>query len=251
MLIPPVSTLTNEARQRLKAIEEFSDLGSGFNISMRDLDIRGAGNLLGGEQSGFISEIGFEMYHKILDEAIIELKETDFKELFASENQEKEKQNERNAIFVEDCQVDTDMEILIPDEYVSNITERLNLYKELDNIENDDALQVFEKNLIDRFGLFPKQVAELLDAVRLRKMAKKLGFEKMVLKNNKMIGYFIANPSSAFYQSQTFTNILHFVQKNHSICKMKEDKNKLSLSFNFVDSVSKANNFLNALIKEQ
>jgi len=251
LLIPPVSTLTNEARQRLKAIEEFSDLGSGFNISMRDLDIRGAGNLLGGEQSGFISEIGFEMYHKILDEAIIELKETDFKELFASENQEKEKQNERNAIFVEDCQVDTDMEILIPDEYVSNITERLNLYKELDNIENDDALQVFEKNLIDRFGLFPKQVAELLDAVRLRKMAKKLGFEKMVLKNNKMIGYFIANPSSAFYQSQTFTNILHFVQKNHSICKMKEDKNKLSLSFNFVDSVSKANNFLNALIKEQ
>ena len=159
LLAPPVTVLTPEARQRLKAIEEHSDLGSGFQVAMKDLDIRGAGNLLGGEQSGFISEIGFEMYHKILDEAIQELKDSDFKDVFPKDE---------NAAFVQDCQIDTDLEMRIPETYVENIAERLSLYKELDEIATEEKLQDFEKNLKDRFGDVPHQVIDLMDTIRLR-----------------------------------------------------------------------------------
>jgi len=242
LLTPPLSVLTPEAKQRLKAIEEFSDLGSGFNISMRDLDIRGAGNLLGGEQSGFISEIGFEMYHKILNEAIQELKETDFKELFAAVP------NDKTPVkFVHDCTIDTDLEILIPDEYVSSIKERMSLYKDLDDIEEEEKLAAFEKNLIDRFGPIPREVKELLNAVRLREMAIRIGFEKIVLKNNKLIGYFISNQNSPFYQSENFSKILLFVQNNSRLCRMKEGQGKLSLTFDGVRTIEEAIRVMSSL----
>ncbi|MEP7171366.1 MAG: TRCF domain-containing protein, partial [Bacteroidota bacterium] len=239
LLTPPLTVLTPEARQRLKAIEEFSELGSGFNVAMRDLDIRGAGNLLGGEQSGFISEIGFEMYHKILDEAMQELKETDFKGLFPTDENNK---------FVSDCQVDTDMEILIPTDYVENTTERLSLYKDLDDIEEEEKLIAYEKNLRDRFGPVPKEVIELMNTLRLRWKAKKLGFEKIILKNNSMKGYFVSNPNSEFFNSGIFSNIIHHVKSSQNRYSLRETNGKLMLTFSKVKSVNEANNFLNELI---
>ena len=236
LLAPPISVLTNEAKQRLKAIEEFSDLGSGFNVAMRDLDIRGAGNLLGGEQSGFISEIGFEMYHKILDEAIQELKETEFADLFIHEREEKK--------FVSDCQIDTDMEILLPSDYVNSVSERLLLYKELDNINSEEKLVEFENQLRDRFGNLPKPAIELLSTIRLRWIAEKLGFEKILLKNKRFIGYFVSNPASFFYQSEVFSTFLKYVQKNSNKCRLKEDKSRLSLTIRDIETVEQANNAL-------
>jgi len=201
---PPLSTLTAEARKRLKTLEEFSDLGSGFNIAMRDMDIRGAGNLLGAEQSGFIADIGYETYQKILEEAIHELKETDFKEIFKEEL-------EKNPQYVRDVQIDTDVEMLIPNEYVSSISERLSLYTELDSLETEEELKAFQSRLNDRFGRMPPQVMELFDGLRLRWVCKKLGFERLILKNGKLRCYFVDNPQSHFYESQIFQNILGFV----------------------------------------
>jgi transcription-repair coupling factor (superfamily II helicase) len=242
LLAPPLSTLTKEARQRLKAIEEFADLGSGFNIAMRDLDIRGAGNLLGAEQSGFISEIGYEMYHRILDEAIRELKENEFKDVFI---QEKEKG------FVDDCQLETDLELLIPTTYVTNIRERLSLYKELDSIEEEEMLMEFQDKLIDRFGPVPQQVAGLMNAVRLRWTARKLGFEKVLLRNARLTGYFVSNQDSEYYQSPQFTSILKFVQSNPRRCRMKESKEKLSITFNQVETVFDALELLKELMNSE
>jgi transcription-repair coupling factor (superfamily II helicase) len=242
LLAPPASVLTSEAKQRLKAIEEFSDLGSGFNVAMRDLDIRGAGNLLGGEQSGFISEIGFEMYHKILDEAVQELKETDFAAIF--------KEEVKSKPFVHDCQIDTDLEILLPTDYVNSVTERLILYKELDSIEDETALVAYAEKLRDRFGPLPKQATELIDTIRLRWMAEKLGFEKIVLKNQRLIGYFVSNPTSHFYKSEVFSNILRFVQVNQKRCRMKEDKNKLTLSISNIETVNDANIIFKEMVGE-
>ncbi|MFM7017018.1 MAG: transcription-repair coupling factor [Bacteroidota bacterium] len=239
LLAPPVTVLTPEARQRLKAIEEHSDLGSGFQVAMRDLDIRGAGNLLGGEQSGFISEIGFEMYHKILDEAIQELKETDFKDVFSDEEE---------TNFIQDCQIDTDLEMRIPDNYVENIAERLSLYKELDEIANEEKLLAFEKNLKDRFGEVPPQVIDLMDTIRLRWNAKKIGFEKILLKNKIFKGYFISNPNSSYYQSNSFNSVLKFIQQHQHVSKMKEDKGKLSVSFNNIRTISEANLLLSKIL---
>jgi transcription-repair coupling factor (superfamily II helicase) len=233
LLAPPITVLTNEAKQRLKAIEEFSDLGSGFNVAMRDLDIRGAGNLLGGEQSGFISEIGFEMYHKILDEAILELKETEFADLFVQEREERK--------FVSDCQIDTDMEILMPSDYVNSVSERLLLYKELDSLQTEEKLVEFENKLRDRFGNLPRPARELLATIRLRWLAEKLGFEKILMKNNRLIGYFVSNPNSLFYQTEVFSRILKYVQKNTQKCRLKEDKSKLSLTIKDIESVEDAN----------
>ena len=231
LLSPPLSVLTPEARKRLKAIEEFSALGSGFNIAMRDLDIRGAGNILGAEQSGFISDIGFEMYHKILNEAILELKEAEFKDLYKEDTK---------AEFIKDCQIETDMAILIPDDYITNITERLSLYKELDNIETEEELRQFIDRLIDRFGIIPSQTQELINTIRLRWLAKDIGFEKIIMKNEKFTGYFISNQESPFYQSKKFTQVLHFVQMNPSICRMREAKDKLSLTFFNIITVENA-----------
>jgi transcription-repair coupling factor (superfamily II helicase) len=242
LLAPPLTVLTPEARQRLKAIEEHSELGSGFQVAMRDLDIRGAGNLLGGEQSGFISEIGFEMYHKILDEAIQELRETDFKDLFPV-NEE--------TVFVYDCQIDTDLEMRIPDDYVTNIAERLNLYKELDDIETEERLARFADELRDRFGPVPPQVFELISTIRLRWKARQLGFEKIVLKNRLLKAYFISRQDSPYYAGELFASILRYVQAHPRLCKMKEDKGKLSLTLNNVQSIAEAEQLLSRMISRE
>ena len=231
LLAPPMSVLTDEARKRLRAIEEFSELGSGFNIAMRDLDIRGAGNILGAEQSGFISEIGYEMYQKILDEALLELKETEFRDVFPIE---------KRAEFVRDCAIETDLEILIPDHYITNFTERLNLYKELDSIETEFNLGAFRERLTDRFGAIPEQTESLLQTIRLRWLARRIGFEKLVLRKNRLIGYFISNPDSAYFQSDQFTLILEFVRNNPAFCKLKQENDRLSLTFREVSTIEES-----------
>ena len=215
LLAPPMSTLPADSRKRLTTLEQYSDLGSGFQIAMRDLDIRGAGNLLGGEQSGFIAEIGFEMYQKILDEAIRELKRKEFKELFKEEIQ---KQDD----YVSDCTIDTDLEILIPDEYVESVTERLSLYSRLDNCENEKELQEFHKEMIDRFGPIPLQVEDLFTTVRCRKLAVDLGFEKMLLKDNTLKCFFVANPDSPYFNSKIFLKILNFIQTETNKARLKQ-----------------------------
>lgn len=241
LLAPPQHSLTGEARRRLRAIEEFSELGSGFNIAMQDLDIRGAGNLLGSEQSGFIADIGFEAYNKILNEAIQELKETEFKTLFSKEAEASK------AKYLTDCHIDTDLELLFPDTYVPNATERIHLYRTLDSSENEDQLQKFEKSLVDRFGKYPDSTKELMQVVRLRWLAIELGFEKIILKNGKMILYFISNQMSPYYQSTTFTNILSFVQKEPGLFKLKEDKNRLSMMVDKIEDVTGAIGLLSRL----
>ncbi|HPI53437.1 MAG TPA: transcription-repair coupling factor [Chitinophagaceae bacterium] len=205
LLAPALSLLPGDAKKRLQTIEQYSELGSGFQISMRDLDIRGAGNMLGGEQSGFISDIGFEMYQKILNETIRELKHTDFKEVFKDQILDKED-------YVSDCTVDTDLEILIPDSYVESITERLSLYTQLDDCEKETELQNFERGMQDRFGPIPRQVSDLFTALRVRWKAKELGFEKLILKNKQLRLYFITNPESPYFESEVFQHILQVVQ---------------------------------------
>ncbi|MCB9307719.1 MAG: transcription-repair coupling factor [Lewinellaceae bacterium] len=222
LLAPPMSVLTHEARKRLRTIEEFSELGSGFAVAMRDLDIRGAGNLLGGEQSGFIADIGFETYQKILDEAIQELKETDFKDIFKEEIA-------RGGSYVRDVTIETDVEMLIPDEYVSNIQERLNLYTELNTIESEEDIEKFAKRLEDRFGKIPKQVNALFEALRLQWTCKKLGFERLILKGGKLRCYFIGDPQSSFYETELFGKIMAFVQQKGRIMglSMKQTNKEL------------------------
>ncbi len=215
LLAPPMSSLPADSRKRLSTLEQYSDLGSGFQIAMRDLDIRGAGNMLGGEQSGFIAEIGFEMYQKILDEAIRELKRTQFKELYKEEIQQQDD-------FVNDCSIDTDLEILIPDSYVESITERLSLYSRLDNCENEKELQRFHTEMSDRFGPIPPQVEALFTTVRCRKLAVELGFEKMFLKNETLKCFFVSNPNSPYFTSTTFNGILQFLQKGTNKAKLKQ-----------------------------
>ena len=215
LLAPPMSTLTPDSRKRLTTLEQYSDLGSGFQIAMRDLDIRGAGNMLGGEQSGFIAEIGFEMYQKILDEAIRELKRKDFKELFKEEIAQQDD-------FVKDCTIDTDLEILIPDNYVESITERLSLYSRLDNCGNEIQLEEFHKEMLDRFGPIPDEVEDLFTTVRCRKTAVLLGFEKMLLKDNTLKCFFVSNPDSPYFQSETFNGILRYIQTQTNKAKLKQ-----------------------------
>ncbi len=240
LLSPPLSTLTSEARKRLSAIEEFSDLGSGFNVAMRDLDIRGSGNLLGAEQSGFIAEIGFEMYHKILDEAIQELKDDEFKGLF---------ENEKTRPFVSFTQIDTDMEILIPDEYVTSISERYSLYTELTKLENEVELEGFTQQLHDRFGPLPHQVHDLLNTMRLQWLAKAIGFEKLSLKMGVLRGYFISNQQSAYFETTQFKQVLSFMQANSRRCNMKEVKNSLRISIENVRSINEAVELLNDMVE--
>lgn len=239
LIAPPLSTINPEARRRLQAVEEFSDLGSGFNIAMRDLDIRGAGNLLGAEQSGFITDIGFETYHRILNEAILELKHDEYQELF----KEKEEETGKTFLqmqFIHDCQIETDMELLFPDQYIQSNSERMLLYRELDNLGTEENLHQFELGLKDRFGPLPEPGRELLEVVRLRWTAIDLGMERIILKNKKMICYFISDPKSPYYQSPVFTKVLHFIQKNAGKCRMKEKEGKLSLRFDRVETVAAA-----------
>jgi transcription-repair coupling factor (superfamily II helicase) len=237
LLAPPMSTLTTDSRKRLTTLEQYSDLGSGFQIAMRDLDIRGAGNMLGGEQSGFIAEIGFEMYQKILDEAIRELKRTEFKEVFKEEIQ---KQDD----YVSDCTIDTDLEILIPDEYVESITERLSLYSRLDNCENEKDLEELHKELTDRFGQIPSQVEDLFTTVRCRKIALELGFEKMILKNERLKCFFVANQESSYFSSKTFERILDFIQTKTAKAKLKQIGRNGILIVNDVKSMKGLYHFL-------
>lgn len=241
LLSPPLDSMTQEARQRLQAIENFSELGSGFNIAMQDLDIRGAGNLLGGEQSGFITDIGYETYQRILNEAMLELKENEFKHVFADEKKEDEKEIIR---FINDCQIDTDLEILFPESYVESISERIRLYRELDNIQSEEEIEKFETQMVDRFGELPDASIELLNVVRLRWLALDLGIEKLILKSQKLVLYFISDQESAFYQSGQFSKVLQFLQQQLVPCKMKEAKNRLSLSFENVENIKKASEIL-------
>lgn len=234
LITPPLHLLPNDSRKRLEAVAQFSDLGSGFNISMRDLDIRGAGNLLGGEQSGFISDIGFDMYQKILNEALQELREEEFAELYTEDSSVDDME------FVQDCILETDLELLIPDTYVNQVAERLMLYQDLDNTKNPEQLKIYQEGLKDRFGDLPEVVEELIKSIELRWMAKSIGFEKLVIKGGKMLGYFVAKQTSPFYQSSIFTQVLSFIQTNPVGVKMNERNEKLRLIFERVDSISSA-----------
>lgn len=235
LLTPPIATLPSDSRKRLSALEEFSELGDGFKVAMRDLDIRGAGNLLGAEQSGFITDVGFEMYHKILDETIQELKETEFRELFENELKLKDLKG-----LVADCVIETDLSIIIPDNYVSNISERLGLYSTLDSIKKEEELQTFTTSLIDRFGPLPQEVKDLIETVRLRWKAEQLGFEKLVLKNDTIKAHFVSPDNEAYYKSETFGKVIQFVQSNAKICKLKDINKKLLLTIDKVYSIKSA-----------
>ena len=242
LFTPPVTDLTPEARRRLRAIEEFSNLGSGFSIAMQDLDIRGAGNLMGAEQSGFIAEIGFETYHRILNEAMLELREEDdFREIFKKVDESKiesQKSQTENQVFVAECQIDTDLELLFPDSYIENVTERIRMYRALDNVDHEAKLVEFEQELVDRFGPIPDPSRELINVIRLRWMAARLGFEKMILRNERLLVYFVDNKKSPYYESDTFNKILQHIQKNQRLFKMKEAKDRLTMSVAPVKGVS-------------
>jgi transcription-repair coupling factor (superfamily II helicase) len=232
LLAPPTSSLTDEARKRLRAIEQFSELGSGFSIAMRDLEIRGAGDLLGAEQSGFINDIGFDTYQKILKEAMDELKEKEFKDLY--------KEEKESIDWRAECQIVTDLELLIPDTYVNQIAERLQLYRELDNLNTEQELDGFKKRMLDRFGPLPEQVEHLLRSLRLRWLAEGLGMTKLVLKNETMLTYFIEDQESPFFQSPEFSYILNYLKHHFREVHMKEKNGKLMLRFDKVSSVEQA-----------
>ncbi len=243
LLGPPMSTMPTDSRKRLQTLEQFSDLGSGFQIAMRDLDIRGAGNLLGGEQSGFMAEIGFEMYQKILEEAIRELKRTSFKELFKDEIS---KQDD----FVSDCTIDTDLEILIPDSYVESITERLSLYTRLDNCENEAELTEFHKEMLDRFGSIPTQVEDLFTTVRCRWMGVGMGFEKMTLKEDTLRCYFINRPDSPYFESGLFKKVLAYLQTGTNKARLKQTGRMFLLIVDDVKDMESMHRFLTRMHKE-
>ena len=242
-ITPPYHKMTDDARKRIEALELFSELGSGINIAMKDLEIRGAGDLLGGEQSGFINDIGFDTYQKILSEAIEELKNNEFKELYQDTGSSKN--------YVKEVQIDTDFEILIPDHYVEIISERLNLYTKLSEIKNEEELKIFESQLIDRFGELPKQVVDLLDSVRIKWISKEIGLERIILKRKRMVGYFVSDQQSDFYQTSSFSNVLSYIQKHPKSCIMKEKETKsglrLLITFIHIDSVKKALSVLKAI----
>jgi len=237
-ICPPYSAMTEEARKRITALEQFSELGSGFNIAMKDLEIRGAGDLLGGEQSGFINEIGFETYQKIMNEAIEELKENEFKDLYPEDSDIEKKE------YVKDLQIDTDFELLFSDEYINSVSERLSLYNELGTIKNEEELVAFQNKLIDRFGPMPARANALMNSIRIKWKATSIGIEKLVLKKGKMIGYFIANQESDFYNSKRFHRVIQFAQTHSKICTLKEKQTpnglRLLLTFDDVKTTRRA-----------
>jgi len=247
LITPPLNLLTHDARRRIIAIEEFSGLGSGFNIAMQDLDIRGAGNLLGGEQSGFIADIGFETYQRILNEAVYELREEQG-ESFAEEQDDK--QVETGKGFVADVQVETDMAIMFPDDYVSSIPERIRLYRELNDLTKEEELRDFELRLIDRFGPLPKTAASLLEIVKLKWIASRLGMEKITLKNGMMLISFVAEPRSSYYSSAAFVKLMNHINKHQRIMTMKQKETKLTLTVNAIQTVSAASAALTLMILE-
>lgn len=244
-ITPNLSELPEDSRKRMQAIAQFSDLGSGIHIAMKDLEIRGAGDLLGGEQSGFINDIGFDAYQKILQEAVTELKENEFAELYADEAQQ--------AVYLTDTQLDSDFGLLYPDNYINSITERLNLYNELSNLKNEEELSQYEYRLIDRFGALPPQARDLLNSVRIKWLATQMGIERLVMKQGKMLGYFIADQQSKFYQSGTFQRVLAFVQRNSDKCHLneKETRNglRLIITFDKITSIDKALRIISGFVE--
>ena len=249
LLAPPLAALNSEARRRLEALETFSDLGSGFNLAMQDLDIRGAGNLLGSEQSGFMEDLGYETYQKILSQAVTELKNDEFQDLYAEE------MNEGKQItgddFIDDCAVESDLEMYFPDNYVPGSSERMLLYRELDNIEKDEDLEAYRQRLIDRFGPVPRQGEELMQVVALRRIGKRLGCEKIILKQERMQMQFVSNTNSMYYQSTAFGKVLNYIGYHPRQCNLKEKNGKRSMVVNDVKSVEQAVKVLREIDKEQ
>nr|MDE5639487.1 transcription-repair coupling factor [Odoribacter sp.] len=243
LLSPSLELVNPDARRRLKAIEDFSGLGSGFNIAMQDLDIRGAGNILGAEQSGFISEIGYETYQRILNEALLELRDEEFPALQVAGTEERKE-------FVAECVIESDFEVLIPETYVESISERVRLYRELDNISTEEELEKFGRKLQDRFGVIPPQVKGLMEIVRIRRWSMALGVERLLMKNGKMILYFVNSQTSPFYSSAVFTRLLKFVQLQMLPCRMSEKNDKLSLVFTDVNDIEKASRFVKGMWRE-
>ena len=237
LLAPPLSALNQESRRRLEALENFSDLGSGINIAMQDLDIRGAGNMLGAEQSGFIADLGYETYQKILSQAVTELKNDEFSEIYKEEIKSGEMTGED---FVDDCSVESDIEMYFPDQWVPTDSERMLLYRELDNLKNDDELARYRQRLIDRFGEIPKVANELMNVVPMRRKAKQLGCERLMLKMGRMTMFFVSNPNSPYYQSQAFDSILNYIASNPRRCNIRENNGKRSLVVNDVKTVEDA-----------
>ncbi|QLE00751.1 transcription-repair coupling factor [Galbibacter sp. BG1] len=240
-ITPPYSAMTDDARKRIQALEQFTELGSGFNIAMKDLEIRGAGDILGGEQSGFMNEIGFDTYQKILQEAIEELKENEFADLYDAPK-------DADKVYVKETQLDTDFQLLFPDDYINAITERLNLYNELSNLKTEDELETYEQRLVDRFGELPKEANDLLNSVRIKWLATQIGLERIILKQGKMVGYFVADQQSSFYQSDRFRKVLQYIQTHPKIGKIKEKQTRnglrLLITFENIKTVNKALNTL-------
>ena len=237
LLAPPLADLNQESRRRLEALENFSDLGSGINIAMQDLDIRGAGNLLGAEQSGFIADLGYETYQKILNQAVTELKNDEFAELYSDKEQ---KAGLVGGDFVDDCAVESDLEMYFPDSYVPGDSERMLLYRELDNLKTDAELEQYRQRLIDRFGPVPKEGEELMQVVPLRRMGKALGCEKVILKQGRMTIVFPSNPQSPYYRSRAFDAILAYVSANLRRCNLREHNERRSMIVDKVTTVEQA-----------
>lgn len=240
LMAPPLNMLTSDARRRLQAIETFAELGSGFNIAMQDLDIRGAGNILGAEQSGFITDLGYETYQKILNEALSELRDQEFSQLFAD-------RKDANNNYVHDCFIESDMELMLPNWYVESQTERMALYRELDNIQNERALEEYRKRLTDRFGRIPDEAGDLMTMVRLRWLAQRYGVERLILKRGKMHAYLVSNPKSVFYESKEFETLIQFCMANYKRCALSEKDNKRIVQVSNINSVDDAYNIFNEL----
>ncbi|MDR0810686.1 MAG: transcription-repair coupling factor, partial [Paludibacter sp.] len=236
LLAPELSLLTIEARRRLQALETFAELGSGFNIAMQDLDIRGAGNMLGAEQSGFIADLGYETYQRILNEAVMELKNDEFAELYADETVN----TLEGAMYVTDCQIDTDMELLFGQDYIENVSERITLYQELDNLKNEAELLEYEKRLEDRFGKIPEKAESLMQVVRLRWLSMRYGIEKLVLKNNRMTAFLVANELSNYYKSDNFGKLLRYLTQHPHHCQLREQNGKRSIVIERIPTIEKA-----------
>jgi len=248
LLSPPLSSLTQEARRRLQAIENFSELGSGIHIAMQDLDIRGAGNMLGAEQSGFIADLGYETYQKILEEAVDELKAEEFADLYSNAT---ENRPDTGSEYVRETYIESDLELMFPPTYIPNDSERVSLYRELDKMEEERDILAFTERLKDRFGKVPKEGKELIRVVRLRRMAKTLGMEKVILKKGQMSIFLVTNPESPYYESEAFDKLLGFIQKHPRECTLREQNGKRSIVIKNVPTVEVACNYLDEIGKVQ
>ena len=249
LLAPPLQLITQEARRRLRAIEEFSELGSGFNIAMQDLDIRGSGNLLGAEQSGFIADVGFETYQRILDEAMLELKTEAGTGTSPAVKDEEDRGEPREHVYTNDCQIDTDLEIMFPDDYVPNISERIRLYKELNSMESDGQLLDFERRMTDRFGKLPAPAIELLNLVKLRRLACRMAVEKIVIRNKVMVLYFVADKGSLFYKSNTFMQLIQSVNTDKRRFRVKQTESRLIISVQNIANIQEAINIFSSVLE--